>query len=89
MNNFAITGPSTWVTRFPMAAGSRQSPVNIETIHAKSDHEALKNKPLKWKYSATASRFLVNPGYCWRVDCDGEGTRKFVFKYKYENNYVN
>ncbi|KZC06721.1 Carbonic anhydrase 5A, mitochondrial [Dufourea novaeangliae] len=57
-----------------MAAGSRQSPVNIETDRVESDHEALSNKPLRWKYPATASRKLVNPGYCWRVDADGEGT---------------
>ena len=67
-------GPSTWVTKFPMAAGSRQSPVNIETDRVESDHEALSSKPLRWKYPATASRKLVNPGYCWRVDTDGEGT---------------
>ncbi|KAJ8670445.1 hypothetical protein QAD02_001704, partial [Eretmocerus hayati] len=66
--------PSTWVEKFPMAAGSRQSPVNIETDLAESDHEALSSKPLRWKYAATASRKLVNPGYCWRVDTDGEGT---------------
>lgn len=59
-----------------MAAGSRQSPVNIETDRAKSDHEALSSKPLRWKYPATASQKLVNPGYCWRVDTYGEGTCK-------------
>lgn len=69
-----VTGPSTWVTKFPMAAGSRQSPVNIETKRVESDHEALSSKPLRWKYPATASRKLLNPGYCWRVDTDGEGT---------------
>lgn len=60
-----------------MAAGSRQSPVNIETKRAESDHEALSSKPLRWKYPATASRKLVNPGYCWRVDTDGEGTCEY------------
>lgn len=60
-----------------MAAGSRQSPVNIETKRAESDHEALSSKPLRWKYPATASRKLVNPGYCWRIDTDGEGTCEY------------
>lgn len=64
-----------------MAAGSRQSPVNIETDRAESDHEALSSKPLRWKYPATASRTLVNPGYCWRIDVDGEGTCELRFKY--------
>ncbi|XP_014239068.1 carbonic anhydrase 2 isoform X2 [Trichogramma pretiosum] len=67
-------GPSTWVDKFPMAAGSRQSPVNIETDRVETDHEALSSKPLRWKYPATASRAIVNPGYCWRVDTDGDGT---------------
>lgn len=75
-----VTGPSTWVSKFPMAAGSRQSPVNIETDKVESDHEALSSKPLRWKYPATASRKLVNPGYCWRMDTDGEGTCKFIFQ---------
>ena len=66
-----------------MAAGSRQSPVNIETERAESDHEALSSKPLRWKYPSTSSRKLVNPGYCWRVDCDGEGTCKLKFLISY------
>nr|KAF7392443.1 hypothetical protein H0235_017442 [Vespula pensylvanica] len=70
--------PSTWVEKFPMAAGSRQSPVNIETDRVESDHEALSSKPLRWKYPATASRKLVNPGYCWRIDTDGDGTQTSV-----------
>lgn len=74
---FQFAGPSTWVTKFPMAAGSRQSPVNIETKRVESDHEALSSKPLRWKYPATASRKLVNPGYCWRIDTDGEGTCEY------------
>lgn len=80
---FFVTGPSTWVSKFPMAAGSRQSPVNIETDKVESDHEALSSKPLRWKYPATASRKLVNPGYCWRMDTDGEGTCKFLQKFSF------
>ncbi|XP_034946623.1 carbonic anhydrase 2 isoform X2 [Chelonus insularis] len=72
--DYTRNGPSKWVEMFPMAAGSRQSPVNIETSRAESDHEALSSKPLRWKYASTASKTLINPGYCWRVDCDGDGT---------------
>lgn len=67
-------GPSTWGEKFPMAAGSRQSPVNIVTNLVACDHEALINKPLTWKYEPTSSKILANPGYCWKVDCDGEGS---------------
>lgn len=70
-----------------MAAGSRQSPVNIETDRVESDHEALISKPLRWKYPATASRKLVNPGYCWRIDTDGEGTCEYIHNALY--SYVN
>lgn len=69
-----------------MAAGSRQSPVNIETDRVESDHEALSSKPLRWKYPATASRKLVNPGYCWRIDTDGDGTRKLSFRIPLSNS---
>lgn len=79
VSRISFPGPSTWVSKFPMAAGSRQSPVNIETDRVESDHEALINKPLQWKYPATASRTLVNPGYCWRMDTDGDGTCKCIF----------
>lgn len=76
-----------------MAAGSRQSPVNIETDRAESDHESLSTKPLRWKYPAYASRKLVNPGYCWRIDCDGDGTceSNYSFPLKYQqinHNYI-
>ncbi|XP_043463709.1 carbonic anhydrase 13 isoform X2 [Leptopilina heterotoma] len=67
-------GPSTWGEKFPMAAGSRQSPVNIVTNLVACDHEALINKPLTWKYEPTSSKVLANPGYCWKIDCDGEGS---------------
>lgn len=56
-----------------MASGHRQSPVNIDTkITTRSS--TLKAKPLSWKYVPENTRSLVNPGYCWRVDVNGEGS---------------
>lgn len=31
-------------------------------------------KPLSWKYVPENTRSLVNPGYCWRVDVNGDGS---------------
>ncbi|XP_069702534.1 carbonic anhydrase [Periplaneta americana] len=66
-------GPSTWAKKFPTAAGSRQSPVDIVTSLAASD-TSLTSKPLSWKYVPENTRRIVNTGYGWRVDVDGEGS---------------
>ncbi|RZF35046.1 hypothetical protein LSTR_LSTR009638 [Laodelphax striatellus] len=64
-------GPSTWPSKFPQAAGSRQSPVDVKTEIATSD-ETLKMKPLTWRYKPTICKQIVNPGYGWRVDVQGD-----------------
>lgn len=66
-------GPSTWAKNFPTAAGNRQSPVDIVTSLATSD-TSLTSKPLSWKYVPENTSTIVNPGYGWRVDVDGEGS---------------
>lgn len=69
----SFSGPEKWPELFPMASGHRQSPVNIDTkITTRSS--TLKAKPLSWKYVPENTRSLVNPGYCWRVDVNGEGS---------------
>ncbi len=68
-----FSGPATWPLLFPDAAGSRQSPVNIETSLATSDN-ALKNEPLTWKYQPDNCLSITNSGYGWRIDVDGVGS---------------
>lgn len=63
-----MTGPATWIEKFPEARGTRQSPVDIDTSRASSGVCA---PPLKWNYSVNHPRSVVNPGYCWRVDENG------------------
>ena len=70
-----FAGPSTWAKNYPTAAGIRQSPVDIETSIAISD-SSLEAKPLRWKYVPQNTRMIVNTGYGWRVDVDGEGSGK-------------
>ncbi|XP_075215592.1 carbonic anhydrase 2-like [Lycorma delicatula] len=60
-------GPSTWPSKFPQAAGSRQSPVDVKTTVATSD-TSLQSRPLTWYYKPTICKSIVNPGYGWRVD---------------------
>uniref|UniRef100_U5END8 Carbonic anhydrase n=1 Tax=Corethrella appendiculata TaxID=1370023 RepID=U5END8_9DIPT len=66
-----VNGPKVWPSLFPQAAGSRQSPVNISTSQTKQSSDLA---PLKWKYVPENTRSLVNPGYCWRVDVNGQGS---------------
>lgn len=80
-------GPATWPLLFPQAAGSRQSPVNIETTLASSD-DSLKTARLTWKYIPENCMSITNTGHGWRVDVDGCGSElaggPLVHKYKLE-----
>lgn len=68
-----ISGPAVWGKLFPLANGNRQSPVNIETS---SNIQRTGNfSPLQFKYVPENTRSLVNPGYCWRMDVNGEGSQ--------------
>lgn len=55
-----------------MASGHRQSPVNIN-IERTTRGSTLKH-PLTWRYVPSNTKSLVNPGYCWRVDVNGDGS---------------
>ncbi|KAJ4448744.1 hypothetical protein ANN_00135 [Periplaneta americana] len=77
MQDVLLPGPSTWAKKFPTAAGSRQSPVDIVTSLAASD-TSLTSKPLSWKYVPENTRRIVNTGYGWRVDVDGEGSANLI-----------
>ncbi|XP_058981167.1 carbonic anhydrase 2 [Musca domestica] len=63
-------GPDKWFVEFPEAKGTRQSPVDIDTAVCKKGSD-LKVPQLKWKYVPEHTKSLVNPGYCWRVDVNG------------------
>lgn len=67
---FAVTGPSVWPTLFPEAAGSLQSPVNIETSKSTNDM-ALKCIPLNWNYCPEVCTNIINTGFGWKVDANG------------------
>lgn len=66
-------GPATWATKYPLAAGTRQSPVNIDTKLVKSD-SSLAHRALTWKFGNNHAYRIVNTGYGWRVDANGQGT---------------
>lgn len=75
-----FTGPSVWPQLFPQAAGSLQSPVNIETSKSTNDM-TLKCQPLYWNYCPEMCTKIINTGYGWKVDATGgEGSgRNFIF----------
>ncbi|ESO96312.1 hypothetical protein LOTGIDRAFT_205401 [Lottia gigantea] len=54
-------GPATWVKSFPVAAGTRQSPIDIVPTAAKCDTKLTEN-PLTVNYSPEPAMELCNPG---------------------------
>lgn len=69
---FDLIGPEVWPELFPMASGHRQSPVNIS--RDSSTRGSTLKMPLTYKYVADNNKSLINPGYSWRVDVNGEGS---------------
>lgn len=69
-------GPTTWHKTYPEALGKRQSPIDIRSTKVLSD-DGLVAKSLSWKYVAENTLVLVNPGYCWKVEVNGEGSGEF------------
>ncbi|XP_063225267.1 carbonic anhydrase 13 [Bacillus rossius redtenbacheri] len=66
-------GPDTWASKFPQAAGSRQSPVDIVTTRVSTD-KTLRARPLSWRYVPDNCRQLSNTGHGWKVDVLGYGS---------------
>lgn len=64
-------GPNTWAQCFPDAAGARQSPVDIKPVSSKVMKTQQK---LSWKYAPQSGETVSNPGYGWKVQCNGKGT---------------
>ncbi|KAL4648442.1 carbonic anhydrase-like [Arapaima gigas] len=58
-------GPDKWGKKFPLASGSRQSPIDIVPGQAGYD-PAL--KPLVIKYDPKTSRGILNNGHSFQVD---------------------
>lgn len=68
----SFVGPEKWPELFPMASGHRQSPVNIS--RDSTTRGSVFKFPLAWRYVPSNTKSLINPGYCWRVDVNGEGS---------------
>ncbi|XP_076321962.1 carbonic anhydrase 13-like [Tachypleus tridentatus] len=64
-------GPATWSSKFPAAAGSRQSPINIDPSEAKVDPK-LKDSPLTWNYDLVECTTLSNTGHGWKVQVNSK-----------------
>lgn len=61
-------GPSTWSRSFPVAAGSKQSPIDIKAGACKSDGRLSK---VKASYSSVAVKSLENTGSSWKAQVAG------------------
>nr|QGA42399.1 carbonic anhydrase [Eptatretus stoutii] len=60
-------GPYTWVSHFPIAQGSRQSPVDLRSSDTRFD---AKLQPLNYHYMPTSSRILNNNGFSFKLSFD-------------------
>jgi len=68
----ADNGPDTWCKTFETAAGSRQSPINIQTNETTPDPK-LSSNLLRWCYPCQSTS-ITNTGHGWKVDVNGEGS---------------
>ncbi|PAA94217.1 hypothetical protein BOX15_Mlig016298g1 [Macrostomum lignano] len=64
-------GPHTWSRRYPDAAGSSQSPINIDTNRAEFS-SALEAKPLSFQHPQLSNCSLTNTGASFLVAVDAE-----------------
>lgn len=64
-------GPDTWALKYPAAGGKNQSPVDIASTIAQSQHF---EPPLSWSYGQGVTSSLINTGCGWRVDVAGAET---------------
>lgn len=61
-------GPATWVKKFPVAAGTKQSPVDISQAACVKDDSL---KPIKVDYSGVEIGELANTGASWKAQVTG------------------
>lgn len=64
-------GPEKWAQCYPEARGKRQSPIDIVPVDLTNLHA---NRKLTWKYIPENTIDVSNPGYCWKVHVNGEGS---------------
>jgi carbonic anhydrase len=65
-------GPDTWGQIFPLADGSRQSPIDILTNECKSDESLVQSK-FQIEYNPRM-KSIQNTGSGWKVTASGLGT---------------
>ncbi|XP_041377651.1 carbonic anhydrase 7-like isoform X2 [Gigantopelta aegis] len=68
-----IQRPDTWSLVFKLAAGNRQSPIDIKKDDATFDPE-LASKPLVIRYHPEKELGILNTGLCFRVDIKEKST---------------
>lgn len=68
---YFVTGPDKWHSCYPEAAGTRQSPIDINPVNIST---LSTNQKLQWKYVPENTEDVSNTGYCWKVHVNGEGS---------------
>ncbi|XP_034240013.1 carbonic anhydrase 13 [Thrips palmi] len=68
-------GPATWHEKYPLAAGPRQSPVDLSSSTATQEEDS-NAKPLHRRYNPQTGCVLGNTGYGWKVQIAGPTTAR-------------
>ncbi|XP_043834902.1 carbonic anhydrase 2-like [Dromiciops gliroides] len=79
-----LNGPEFWYKAFPIARGSRQSPVEITFSQSEYDSSL---KPLKLSYDPGAAKRIVNNGHSFNVEFDDSTDRSVLSGGPLTENY--
>ena len=60
--------------------GKRQSPIDIVTENVVEAMSVTTEKPLSWQYTEKHCLNLENTGSSWKVNVDGTGSSKVIFR---------
>ncbi|XP_044513856.1 carbonic anhydrase 2-like [Gracilinanus agilis] len=70
-----VNGPETWHKNFPIALGSRQSPVEIQSKETEYDSSL---KPLEFHYDPSSAKRIINNGHSFNVEFDDSSDKSVL-----------
>ncbi|KAF5926364.1 hypothetical protein HPG69_011497 [Diceros bicornis minor] len=75
MHMFVLVGPEQWVKLYPIANGSKQSPIDIKTSETKHDPSL---KSFSVSYNPATAKEIVNVGHSFHVNFEDSDDRSVL-----------